>query len=102
VAFDGDVLFLSASTGPRGGRAGVYRRRQGKDVFERCSVGLPEWVTGNIDSHCLAAGGGGVVFGTEDGRVFASDDGGGSWDTVAEGLEHVTCVSVGVLGQGAS
>src|SRR5919109_1287599 len=26
VALDGDALFLSASTGPRGGRAAVYRR----------------------------------------------------------------------------
>jgi hypothetical protein len=102
VALDGDVLFLSASTGPRGGRAAVYRRLSGEDVFERCAAGLPEWVAGNIDSHCLAAGDGGVVFGTADGRVFASDDGGGSWDTVADGVGHVTCACVGVLGQGAT
>ena len=102
VALDGDVLYLSASTGPRGGRAAVYRRQPGEEVFERCAAGLPEWVAGNVDSHCLAAGGGGVVFGTEDGRVFTSDDGGGSWDTVAEGLGHVTCASVGFLGQGAT
>jgi hypothetical protein len=102
VALDGDVLFLTASTGPRGGRAAVYRRRAGEEVFERCAAGLPEWVAGNVDSHCLAAGGGGVVFGTEDGRVFASDDGGGSWDAVAEGVGHVTCASVSVLGQGAT
>jgi hypothetical protein len=102
VALDGDVLYLSASTGPRGGRAAVYRRGRGADVFERCEVGLPEWVAGNVDSHRLAAAGDGVVFGTEDGRVFASDDGGGSWDTVAEGVGPVTCANVGVPGQGAT
>jgi hypothetical protein len=102
VALDGDVLFLSASTGPRGGRAAVYRRRHGSDVFERSGSGLPEWFAGNVDSHCLAAGGGVAVFGTEDGRVFASDDGGGSWDTVAEDLGHVTCACVAVPGQGAT
>ena len=102
VALDGDVLFLSASTGPRGGRAAIYRRPAGADVFERCEAGLPEWFAGNIDSHCLAAGGGGVVFGTEDGRVFASDDGGGSWDAVAEDLGHVTCARLALPGQSAT
>lgn len=100
VALDGDVLFLSASAGPRGGRAAVYRRRAGEDVFQRCTAGLPEWIAGNIDSHCLAAGSGGAVFGTEDGRVFASDDGGTSWEAAAEGVGRVTCV--GVPGQGAT
>jgi hypothetical protein len=102
VALDGDVLCLSASTGPRGGRAAVYRRRPGEDAFERCAAGLPEWIAGNVDSHCLAAGGGGVVFGTEDGRVFTSDDGGGTWDTVAEGVGQVTCACVGVREQDAT
>ena len=102
VALDGDVLFLSASTGPRGGRAAVYRRGPDAEVFERCEAGLPEWFAGNVDSHCLAAGGGEVVFGTEDGRVFASDDDGGSWDAVAEDLGHVTGVRLGVSGQGAT
>jgi hypothetical protein len=99
VALDDAVLFLSASTGPRGGRAAVYRRRQGADLFERCEAGIPEWFAGNVDSHCLAARGGGVVFGTEDGRVFASDDGGGSWDAVAEDVGHVTCVHAALPGQ---
>jgi hypothetical protein len=102
VALDGDVLFVSASTGPRGGRAAVYRRRPGSEVFERCEAGLPEWFAGNVDSHCLAAGGGRAIFGTEDGRVFASDDGGGAWDAAAAGLGHVTCVRLAVPGQGAT
>lgn len=96
VALDGDVLFLSASTGPRGGRAAVYRRKRGAGAFERCEGGLPEWFAGNVDSHCLAAGAGTVVFGTEDGRLFASDDGGELWDAAADGLGQVTCVVVEV------
>lgn len=94
IALDGDVLFMSASTGPRGGRAAVYRREPGEDVFAKCEGGLPAWFSGNVDSHCLAAGGGTVVFGTEDGRVFASDDGGTSWRSAMEGLEHVKCVGI--------
>jgi hypothetical protein len=94
VAIDGDHLFLSASTGPRGGRAAVYRRPPGDDVFERCADTLPEWFPGNVDSQCLAAGGGTVVFGTEDGRGFVSDDSGESWREVLGGTRRVTCVGV--------
>lgn len=94
VALDGDRLFLSASTGPRGGRAAVYRRQPGVDAFERCAGTLPEWFPGNVDSHCLAARGGTVVFGTEDGRGFVSDDGGVSWREVLGGDVRVTCVGV--------
>jgi len=99
VALDGDQVFLSASTGPRGGRAAVYRRRPGVEVFERCADTLVEWFPGNVDSHCLAASGGTVVFGTEDGRGFVSDDGAGAWREipgrkVIGGKARVTCVGV--------
>jgi hypothetical protein len=94
VALDGERLFLSASTGPRGGRAAVYRRLPGEDAFERCAGALPEWFPGNVDTHCLAAGGGTVVFATEDGRGYASDDGGGSWRQFLGGKARVSCVGV--------
>jgi hypothetical protein len=94
VALDGDRLFLSASTGPRGGRAALYRREPGADVFERCADTLPNWFPGNIDSHCLAARGGTTAFVTEDGRGFVSDDGGGSWREVLGGKARATCVGV--------
>ena len=94
VAVDGDRLFLSASTGPRGGRAALYRRDAGADRFERCQDGLDEWFDGNIDSHCVAAAGGTVVFGTEDGRAFLSDDGGDTWRALEVDAARVTCVGV--------
>jgi hypothetical protein len=90
VALDGDVLFLSASTGPRGGRAAVYQREPGAASFQKVEGGLPEWFDGNIDSHRIAAGGGTVLIGTEDGRVFLSEDGGGSWREEAAGLDGVS------------
>ncbi len=96
VALDGGRLFLSASTGPRGGRAALYRREPGADVFERCAGTLPVWFPGNIDSHCLGAGGGTIAFGTEDGRGFVSGDGGASWREVLGGTAPVTCVGVAV------
>jgi hypothetical protein len=94
VALDGGRLFLSASTGPRGGRAAVYRRDPGGEAFVRCDGSLPEWFAGNVDSHCLAAGGRTAIFGTEDGRAFLSEDAGGSWRQVLDGEGRISCVGV--------
>jgi hypothetical protein len=94
VALDHGRLFLSASTGPRGGRAAVYRRDPEGDAFARCDGSLPEWFGGNVDSHCLAAGGGTAIFGTEEGQAFLSEDGGDSWRSVLGGSARITCVGV--------
>jgi hypothetical protein len=93
VALDGEELFMSASIGPRGGRAAVYRRPQGEMGFLKCTEGLPEWFGQNIDSHRLAAGGGLVVFGAEGGKLFVSEDGGGSWRD-AGAYPEITCVAI--------
>jgi hypothetical protein len=93
VALDGDSLFMSASTGPRGGRAAVYRRAAGEEGFAKCTDGLPEWFAQNIDSHHLAASGGLVVFGAED-RLFVSDDGGRSWRDAGTAYPEITCVAI--------
>lgn len=93
VALDGEELFMSASVGPRGGRAAVYRLRPGEVGFVRSTVGLPEWFGRNIDSHCLAAGGGTVVFGGE-GRLFVSEDGGASWHDVGITFPEINCVAI--------
>ena len=94
VALDGGRLYLSASTGPRGGRAALYRREPRSDRFEKCDGSLPEWFGGNIDSHRLAAGGGTVLFATEDGSVLLSDDAGASWREVLGGRGRISCVAV--------
>jgi hypothetical protein len=93
VALNGDALFMSASTGPRGGRAALYRRAPGEDSFGKCSRGLPEWFAHNIDSHHLAASVGLVVFGA-DGSLFVSEDGGGSWRDDGAAYPEITCVAI--------
>lgn len=93
VALDGDALFMSASTGPRGGRAALYRRAPGENGFGKCSGGLPEWFAHNIDSHHLAAAEGLVVFGA-DGSLFVSEDGGGSWRDEGTAYPEITCVAI--------
>jgi hypothetical protein len=94
VALDGERLFLSASTGPRGGRAAVYRRDPGADGFRKVEDGVNEWFAGNVDSYRLAAAGGTVLFATEDGRAFLSDDGGDGWREAIRGSAPITCVAV--------
>jgi len=95
VAVAGDWLLLTASTGPRGGHAAVYRTALlGNGEFERCRNGLPEWFESNIDTHCLAATGPNVAFGTADGRVFVSSDAGATWEETASGLPPVRCLAL--------
>jgi hypothetical protein len=90
VAVDDEMLFISASAGPRGGRAALYRRPlRGDGPLERCRSGLPEWFEGNIDSGCLVASGGEVAFGTQGGQVYASQDDGSTWSQASRDLPPV-------------
>jgi hypothetical protein len=93
VALAGEVLFMSASTGPRGGRAAVYRRAAGEDRFDKCADGLPEWFAHNIDSNHLAASAGLVAFGA-DGALFVSEDGGATWRDGDTAYPEITCVAI--------
>jgi hypothetical protein len=95
VALAGDLVLLTASDGPRGGHAAVYRRPLGSsEGFERCREGLPEWFDDNIDTACLDARDGLAAFGTVDGSVYASEDAGETWQQVAGGLPAVRCLLV--------
>ena len=91
VVVCGDRVLVSASDGPRGGRAGVYRAGLASGRFERCRTGLPEWFKDNIDTYCLDAlnDGSYAAFGTADGRVYGSDDGGVTWVELVTGLPPV-------------
>jgi hypothetical protein len=96
VAVCGDDVLVSASGGPRGGRSAVYRGTLAGGGFERCRDGLPEWFDDNIDSMCLDAlpEGSFAAFGTLDGQLFGSRDGGSSWTALASGLPVVLRVLV--------
>ncbi len=94
VAVCGSTLLVSASSGPDGGRAAVYRSGPEVDGFERCRDGLPDRFGGNIDSLCLDAlpNGALAAFATDDGDLYASGDQGATWARVASGLGPVRCV----------
>jgi hypothetical protein len=96
VVVCGDVVLVSSSRGPHGGRAAVYRGGLSGGGFERCRTGLPEWFDDNIDTHCLDAPPDGslAAFGTSEGDVFVSADAGLAWNEIASGLSAVQCVLV--------
>ena len=96
VTVCGDAVLVSASRGPRGGHAAVYRGALAGGGLERCRTGLPEWFDDNIDTYCLDAhpNRSFVAFGTSDGRVFASEDAGRSLAEFASGLPSVRRVLV--------
>lgn len=89
VALEGDVAYVSASTGPRTNDGRLYRGRLG-EPFAPCGPGLPASFPFNLDTGTLTARGGNVALGTEDGRVFRSRDGGESFELVAEHKGRVT------------
>ena len=96
VAVCGEAVLVSASNGPRGGHAAVYRGDLKGGGFERCRDGLPESFDDNVDSYCLDAppDGSFAAFGTSDGLVFGSEDAGSSWTELASGLPPVRRVLV--------
>jgi hypothetical protein len=96
VVVCGDTVLVSASSGPRGGRAGVYRGDIGGGAFERCTAGLPESFDENIDTYCLDAlnDGSFAAFGTSDGRLFGSEDAGSTWHELSSGLGSIQHVLV--------
>jgi hypothetical protein len=94
VAVADETVLLSASDGPRGGRAALYRTTLEPGAsLERCTEGLPEWFDANIDSGWLAASGSTVAFATSDGDVFVSEDAGRRWARAAAGLPRVRWLS---------
>src|SRR5262245_20160462 len=94
VTASDDLVLVSASTGPGGRRAALYRGQLDVLTFERCDDGLPQWFSDNVDTGCLAASGALFLAGTEDGRVFRSLDGGRRWDVAAKGLPPITCITL--------
>jgi hypothetical protein len=93
ITIAGDVIVMSSSTGPRGGRAALYRRPLSGGAFEKLEKGLPDFFPDNIDTGCIASAEGRVAFATDDGKVFLSEDQGGSWAQVADGLGSARAVA---------
>ena len=85
---------MSASTGHHGRRATLYHKPLDGDAPFVRAEGVP-WFSDNVDTGCLAADSALAAFGTTDGRVFRSMDGGARWELVTKGLPGITAVTIG-------
>ncbi|MCA1823611.1 MAG: hypothetical protein ABR520_10080 [Mycobacteriales bacterium] len=94
IAVAGDHVVLSVSDGPDGGRGALYQRLLESSIFTRCREGLPDWFSGNIDTHCLAAWDEVVLAGAPDGTVYWSADSGQRWRQIASGLPAIRAVAI--------
>lgn len=86
-----DMVVVSASTGPHGGRARVYRSSLWGGEFEPMTAGLPEWFDGNVDTHCLCVVDSSLFIGHGD-TIWRSDDAGATWSVLTDGLPSITCL----------
>jgi hypothetical protein len=95
LAIAGDMIVVSASTGPGGGRAALYRTPvYAPGNFERCREGLPPWFSGNINTGCLAARGSEIVAGDPGGTVYVSGNGGMIWRAMEIALPPIHCLAI--------
>lgn len=87
------------------GRLRVYRTRDAGESWHPLERGLPQEdaletvLRDAMDTAPAPAAGprGGVYFGTRSGKVYASRDGGDSWELVRGGLPPVVCVKAAAL-----
>ena len=94
VALTQDDLYLAASTDHFAVQGAVYRRKiQSDGPLELVGGGLPAWLDGIVDSHCIAAQGADLAIVDRGGHLYVSRDGGDSWSLWADGLP----VPIGVL-----
>jgi len=83
VAFTATGALVSASDGPFGKKAAVYRWSPDGGPPERCTDGLPEWLAGNVDTRCIDTTRDLAVFADHD-AVWVSRDDGGTWEHRAD------------------
>ncbi len=89
------MILMSVSLGPRGDKAALYRRPlQQPGTFQKCHQGLPEWLSDNINTGCLATWGSWAMFGTRAGQIFCSNNAGLTWEEIASDLPPIHCLSL--------
>ena len=92
-------LVVAAGAGPDAGRSALYRRPvdDPSRAFVPCGDAgddLPEAFDHVVDTCELAGAGERVAVGTPSGRLYLSEDGGGTFRLVADGLPGVSCVEL--------
>lgn len=80
-----------------GGKPAAYRTKDGGETWERQDQGLPERGWFSVKRQCMSNDADdpvGLYVGTSSGEVFASNDEGATWRTIARHLPHIYSVTV--------
>ena len=94
VAIVGDDAVVTVSDGPWSERSAVYRAPVDGGPVEKVKGGLPEYLTGNIDTRSIASDGTRVALVDGGGAVWQSAEGCEGFAGVADGLTGVTGVAI--------
>jgi hypothetical protein len=92
VAVAEDTVVVSASTGPAGTGARVYRGELSYGPLEPVGGGLGEALSSNLDTHCLAAVEG-VFYAGHGTTVWRSADQARTWEAILDTADDVTCLA---------
>ncbi|MBL8269062.1 WD40/YVTN/BNR-like repeat-containing protein [Steroidobacter sp.] len=87
VAFVGADILISASEDPFSTHGAVYRRPlDGSGPLLPLGGGLPRWLDGTVDTNCISTLGSVVALADKGGNVYSSEDAGGRWVRISQGL----------------
>lgn len=92
VAVVGDTVVVSASSGPAGGHARLYRGDLADGPLQPSADGLPGAFSSNLDTHCLVALDEAIYAG-HDTTVWRSGDLGRTWELFYESASEITCLA---------
>jgi hypothetical protein len=94
VAIVGDDVVVSVSDGPWSERSAVYRASVDGGSVEKVTGGLPDYLSGNIDTRCITSDGTKVALADGQGDVWQSAQGCNGFTRIAEGIGGVTGVAI--------
>ena len=96
VAVAGDDVLVSVSDGPFAKTSAIYRATNvggASQPLTRVAEGLPDWLDGNVNTHCLASAGDRLALGDGGGSVWVKA-GAAPWARSASGLPDILSVVV--------
>jgi hypothetical protein len=94
VAVVGDDVVVTVSDGPWSERSAVYRASVDGGPVGKVTGGLPEYLSGNIDTRCVASDGTKVALIDGVGDVWQSTAGCDGFTRVAEGITGATGLAI--------
>jgi hypothetical protein len=94
VAVVGDDVVVSVSDGPWSDRAALYRASVDGGPVEKVTGGLPEYLSGNVDTRCIASDGTKVALADGEGDVWLSSHGCDGFTRITERVRAVTGVAI--------